>query len=73
MNTRTRFQAPEIGVREHLARGALVEVLPDYRPESGGAGVFGDEMRPEVREFIRSFQPMRRNISQVICPSISAL
>jgi len=27
------IQAPEIGVREHLARGALVEVLPDYRPE----------------------------------------
>ena len=27
------IQAPEIGVREHLARGALVEVLPRYRPE----------------------------------------
>ena len=32
---RTRLgliQAPEIGVREHLARGELVEVLPQYRP-----------------------------------------
>jgi DNA-binding transcriptional LysR family regulator len=27
------IQAPEIGVREHLARGVLVEVLPQYRPE----------------------------------------
>ena len=27
------IQAPEVGVREHLARGALVEVLPRYRPE----------------------------------------
>jgi len=27
------IQVPEIGVREHLARGALVEVLPRYRPE----------------------------------------
>ena len=27
------IQAPEIGVREHLARGTLVEVLPNYRPE----------------------------------------
>jgi DNA-binding transcriptional LysR family regulator len=27
------IQAPEIGVREHLARGALVEVLSRYRPE----------------------------------------
>jgi DNA-binding transcriptional LysR family regulator len=27
------IQAPEIGVREHLARGELVEVLPQYRPE----------------------------------------
>jgi DNA-binding transcriptional LysR family regulator len=27
------IQAPEIGVREHLARGLLVEVLPRYRPE----------------------------------------
>jgi DNA-binding transcriptional LysR family regulator len=27
------IQAPEIGVREHLARGVLVEVLPRYRPE----------------------------------------
>jgi DNA-binding transcriptional LysR family regulator len=26
------IQAPEIGVREHLASGALVEVLPQYRP-----------------------------------------
>lgn len=26
------IQAPEIGVREHLARGELVEVLPQYRP-----------------------------------------
>lgn len=26
------IQAPEIGVREHLARGGLVEVLPQYRP-----------------------------------------
>jgi DNA-binding transcriptional LysR family regulator len=26
-------QVPEIGVREHLARGVLVEVLPRYRPE----------------------------------------
>ena len=26
-------QAPEIGVREPLARGELVEVLPQYRPE----------------------------------------
>jgi DNA-binding transcriptional LysR family regulator len=27
------IQAPEIGVREHLASGTLVEVLPQYRPE----------------------------------------
>jgi len=27
------IQAPELGVREHLASGALKEVLPDYRPE----------------------------------------
>jgi len=27
------IQAPETGVREHLARGALVEMLPDCRPE----------------------------------------
>ena len=27
------IQAPEIGVREHLARGVLVEVLPRYRAE----------------------------------------
>lgn len=27
------IQAPEIGVREHLARGHLIEVLPQYRPE----------------------------------------
>lgn len=27
------IQAPELGVREHLARGELVEVLPRYRPE----------------------------------------
>jgi DNA-binding transcriptional LysR family regulator len=27
------IQAPEIGVREHLARGQLVEMLPRYRPE----------------------------------------
>jgi DNA-binding transcriptional LysR family regulator len=27
------IQAPEIGVREHLARGALVEILQRYRPE----------------------------------------
>jgi DNA-binding transcriptional LysR family regulator len=27
------IQAPEIGVREHVARGVLVEVLPRYRPE----------------------------------------
>lgn len=27
------IQAPEIGVREHLASGKLVEVLPRYRPE----------------------------------------
>ena len=27
------IQAPEIGVREHLARGVLVEVLPQHRPE----------------------------------------
>jgi DNA-binding transcriptional LysR family regulator len=27
------IQAPEIGVREHLACGTLVEVLPQYRPE----------------------------------------
>jgi DNA-binding transcriptional LysR family regulator len=27
------IQAPEIGVREHLARGDLVEVLPQLRPE----------------------------------------
>lgn len=27
------IQAPEIGVREHLARGELVEVLAEYRPE----------------------------------------
>jgi DNA-binding transcriptional LysR family regulator len=27
------IQVPEIGVREHLARGELVEVLPQYRPE----------------------------------------
>ena len=27
------IQAPEIGVREDLARGTLVEVLPQYRPE----------------------------------------
>lgn len=27
------IQAPEIGVREHLARGFLIEVLPRYRPE----------------------------------------
>jgi DNA-binding transcriptional LysR family regulator len=26
-------QPPEIGVREQLARGQLVEVLPQYRPE----------------------------------------
>jgi DNA-binding transcriptional LysR family regulator len=26
-------QVPEIGVREHLVRGELVEVLPQYRPE----------------------------------------
>jgi DNA-binding transcriptional LysR family regulator len=26
------IQAPEIGVREHLARGLLVEVLPRFRP-----------------------------------------
>ncbi len=28
------IQAPEIGVRESLASGALVEVLPQFRPES---------------------------------------
>jgi DNA-binding transcriptional LysR family regulator len=27
------IQVPEIGVREPLARGVLVEVLPRYRPE----------------------------------------
>jgi DNA-binding transcriptional LysR family regulator len=27
------IQAPEIGVREHVARGVLVELLPRYRPE----------------------------------------
>lgn len=27
------IQVPEIGVREHLAHGMLVEVLPRYRPE----------------------------------------
>jgi DNA-binding transcriptional LysR family regulator len=27
------MQAPELGVRDHLASGELVEVLPDYRPE----------------------------------------
>lgn len=27
------MQAPVLGVREHLASGALVEVLPNYRPE----------------------------------------
>jgi DNA-binding transcriptional LysR family regulator len=27
------IQAPEIGVREYLASGVLVEVLPRYRPE----------------------------------------
>jgi DNA-binding transcriptional LysR family regulator len=27
------LEAPEIGVREHLARGALVVVPPRYRPE----------------------------------------
>jgi hypothetical protein len=27
------IQAPELGVREHLARGVLVEMLPRYRPE----------------------------------------
>jgi DNA-binding transcriptional LysR family regulator len=27
------IQAPELGLREHLASGALVEVLPQYRPE----------------------------------------
>lgn len=27
------IQVPEIGVREHLARGDLVEVLPQHRPE----------------------------------------
>jgi hypothetical protein len=27
------IQAPELGVREHLARGVLVEALPRYRPE----------------------------------------
>jgi DNA-binding transcriptional LysR family regulator len=27
------IQAPELGVREHLARGVLVEVLPRHRPE----------------------------------------
>jgi DNA-binding transcriptional LysR family regulator len=27
------IQVPEIGVKEHLARGELVEVLPQYRPE----------------------------------------
>jgi DNA-binding transcriptional LysR family regulator len=27
------IQAPEIGVREHLARGVLVEILPQHRPE----------------------------------------
>jgi len=27
------IQEPEIGVREHVARGVLVEVLPRYRPE----------------------------------------
>jgi len=27
------IQAPEIGVREHLAQGVFVEVLPQYRPE----------------------------------------
>jgi DNA-binding transcriptional LysR family regulator len=28
------IQTPELGVREHLARGELVEVLPRYRPEA---------------------------------------
>jgi DNA-binding transcriptional LysR family regulator len=27
------IQAPELGVREHLASGVLVEVLPNHRPE----------------------------------------
>lgn len=27
------MQAPELGVREHLSRGELVEVLPNNRPE----------------------------------------
>jgi DNA-binding transcriptional LysR family regulator len=27
------IQAPLLGVREHLTRGELVEVLPRYRPE----------------------------------------
>jgi DNA-binding transcriptional LysR family regulator len=49
------IQAPEIGVRQHLARGELVEVLPRYKPESMPVSLLYAHRRnlpPRVRVFM---------------------
>lgn len=48
----------EVLAKEIGARGVTVNSILPTATE--GAGVFSEEVRPEVREFIRSFRPMRR-------------
>jgi DNA-binding transcriptional LysR family regulator len=61
------IQAPEIGVREHLARGDLVEVLPQYRPEPMAVS-FLYAHRRNVPKRVRTFMDW---VSQVLSPLLA--
>jgi DNA-binding transcriptional LysR family regulator len=62
------MQAPEIGVREHLARGELVEVLPNYRPEPMSAWLLYAHRRNLPRR-VRIFMDW---VAEVLRPVFSA-
>ena len=61
------IQAPEIGVREHLARGDLVEVLPQYRPEPMALSLLYAHRR-NLAKRVRTFMEW---ISEVLNPVLA--
>lgn len=63
------IQAPEIGVREHLARGVLVEVLPQHRPEPMSLSLLYAHRR-NLPKRVRAFMDW---VTEILRPVLSSV
>jgi DNA-binding transcriptional LysR family regulator len=62
-------QAPEVGMRRHIARGSLVEVLPQYRAEPMPASL----LYANRRNLPKRVQEFMAWIAQVLAPSLDKI